>query len=228
MSPLDGALRWARIAGPEGLLMLGCSILLIGLSGGVTLILAGGRILATARACPTAVAPAGIGVVHGKRLKDGAIDADYAARLRRARALLDAGSIDRVVILGGSRDGAAPSEAEAGRGFLLARGTPEATILTERTSRHTLDNIRNLRALVGPGTGRGMVLVSSRYHLARCRAMARDCGLEVRLCAAEPHLVLDTRLAVRLTREAFLLHWYEVGRALSRLLRYRRALARIA
>ena len=226
MSLLDGALRWARIIRPEGLLMLGCSVLLIGLSGGLTLLLMGGRILSTARSSPTTAGPATIGVVHGKRLNGETIDAEYAARLQRAQALLGEGLIDRIVIVGGSREGAPVSEAEVGHGFLVACGTPEARILTEQTSRHTLENIRHLRALVG--AHQPMVLISSRYHLARCRAMAQNCGLAVQLCAAEPRLFVDARLAIRLAREAFLLHWYEVGCSLSRLLRYRRALARIA
>jgi uncharacterized SAM-binding protein YcdF (DUF218 family) len=228
MRQLDSALRWARIIGPEGLFMLGFSVLLIGLSGGITLILVGCRILSTARSAPITPEPATIGVVHGKRLQGERIDAEYAARLRRAQALLAAGRVDRIVIVGGSRAGAPVSEAEVGRGFLVACGTPDERILTEQTSRHTLENIRHLRALVGHDARERVVLISSRYHLARCRAMAQNCGLAAQLCAAEARLAVDARLALRLASEAFLLHWYEVGRGLTRLLRYRRASARIA
>ena len=53
--------------------------------------------------------------------------------------------------------------------------------------------------------GAAVVIVSNRWHLARCVWLARATGLRGRACAAERHLRLDPHVLLALAREAFLL-----------------------
>lgn len=221
------ARHWSRVVGAEGLIMLTVSLLLIGLTGGLSLLLVIRHVTAAGRRVPTTIAAPATVVVAGKALRRGAIDEDYRARLERARRLHEKGLAPRIVLLGGRRDGGEVSEARLGRHELLAQGVGEAHIVVEESSRHTLENLIELRGLL-PGIGpERLAFVSSRYHLARCAAMARQLGLPLELCAAEPRWTGGPRTVLRVVREALLLHWYEVGRFLSRRLHYRRALARI-
>jgi uncharacterized SAM-binding protein YcdF (DUF218 family) len=149
---------------------------------------------------------------------DGAVPGRaFAARLERARALAEADPSLRIAVLGGGT----PSEAEAGAAWLHAAGIAPGRILAETRSRHTLENLRAFRDAV-PAHGAAL-LVTSRSHLARAAAMADGFGLLV-----QPVAAADPAGLRRLPVEAFLLHWYLVGRAFARATRNRRMLARIA
>jgi uncharacterized SAM-binding protein YcdF (DUF218 family) len=179
------------------------------------------RRTARAAAVVPPVAPARI-LVLGHRLEHGAVSAAFAARLDRALALAQRAPAARVLVLGGVTSPGAPAEAEAGRDWLVARGLDAGRIGLETRSRHTLENLSNHRA--GRGAPAPEALVTSRAHLHRALLMARGLGLDPMAVAAEaqPGVGLPAALA-----EGFLVHWYLTGRALSRLLRRRRWLARI-
>nr|WP_246523723.1 YdcF family protein [Neoroseomonas eburnea] len=167
-------------------------------------------------------APARILVLGHRLLPGGAPSPDFIARLARALALAKAHPGAGVVVLGGRAAPGTPSEAEAGRDWLAARGLDAARIGLETRSRHTLENLRNHRdapPAAGPET-----LVTSRLHLHRAMLMARGLGLSPAPVAAEDNL----RVALpRLLAEGFMVHWYVTGRLLARMLRRRRWLARI-
>ncbi len=166
-------------------------------------------------------------IVLGKRLRGGKPDRDYAWRLRRSLSLLRRHP-DLVVVLSGGRNGCPgePSEAEAGRDWLLRR-MPEAAarLSIEVRSADTVDNLRQARGLLPPGP---VVLVSNRYHLARCRLLAGHLGLDVHLCAAEPALRIDRRTPAKIVLEAGYYTLFVVGRSWARLIGHRRMLDRVS
>ena len=165
-------------------------------------------------------------LVLGHRLRsDGTPSTIFCARLARAAALWQAAPGRRVLLLGGASRPGQATEAAAGRAALLALGVPAARIEVEERSRHTLENLRGVRAALGAGTAGPPTLVSSRPHLARAALMARGMGVACRLCAAEPALNADGLRAI--PREAFLLHWYGTGRVVAWLIRSRRLAARV-
>jgi uncharacterized SAM-binding protein YcdF (DUF218 family) len=177
----------------------------------------------TGRAAPVVapVAPARI-LVLGHRLEAGAVSAVFAARLHRALALAGAHPAARVLVLGGVTGPGTPSEAEAGRDWLVRHGLDARRIGLETRSRHTLENLANHRA---DHAGRAAeALVTSRAHLHRALLMARGLGLDPMPVAAEAAPAVPLRAALA---EGFLVHWYHTGRALSRVLRRRRWLERI-
>lgn len=191
------------------------------------------HVLRVARKAPCAplrslTAPGACVLLFGKHAPGGRLDADFTARLDRAATLWREQPPRRMVLLGGGPAGA-PTEAELARDGLQARGiAADAPLLLEAASRDTLQNLRNARALLVPIPDRGsVVLLSNRYHLARCALFARQLGLDAQVCAAEPRLSWTPRTLLRLAGEAGYVCLTDVGTRWARLIRHRRMLERV-
>jgi uncharacterized SAM-binding protein YcdF (DUF218 family) len=199
------------------------------LSGGLLYLAYLGHALRVARRAPVDPGPGGTLLVFGKRSLDGRPDADFQARLARAHALLRAEPGRGVLLLGGGPPGA--TEAVLAARALAALGLPEGCVpRLEDQSRDTLENLRNARALLAADPAPGaapVVLLSSRYHLARCALFARGLGIDHRLCAAEPALGWRPAVLARLAAEAAYLLWVDVGQRWAALIGHRRMLARL-
>jgi len=167
-------------------------------------------------------------LLFGKHAPGGRIDADFEARIDRAGALWRSHAPERMVLLGGGPDGQ-PTEAEVARAALIARAAVDESVLhLERASRDTLQNLRNAREVLRAAAHQGpVVLLTSRYHLARCGQFARQLGIEAELCAAEPRLTLTPRTLWRLAGEAGYLCLLDIGTRWARLIRSRRMLERV-
>lgn len=171
--------------------------------------------------------PGALLLVFGRRLDAGGRpEHDYVARLQRALEILVRQPSQKLMLLGGA-SGAQVSEAAAGLQWLRAHGLPAAVEATlEQASTDSLENLRHARSLLGTPLPR-VILVSSRYHLARCLALARSLGFPARVCAAEPRLRWSFRVARRIALEAGYLMWLQTGTAWARVIRNRRMLARV-
>jgi len=168
-------------------------------------------------------------LVFGKHSRDGRLlDVDFGARLDRTAMLWHEHGLRTMILLGGGPAGV-PSEADLAHAGLLARGVPaDAPLLLESTSRDTLQNMRNARALLTAiGDAGPVVLLSSRYHLARCAVFARQLGIAADLCAAESRLMLSPRLLWRLAGEAAYVCLADIGTRWARLIGHKRMLARV-
>jgi uncharacterized SAM-binding protein YcdF (DUF218 family) len=164
-------------------------------------------------------------LVFGKRLVDGEPDGEFQRRLQRTLAL-SSRHPRPVVLLGGGSD--ARTEAAAGRDALQALGLPDGVaVQLEDRSLDTLQNLRNARDLLGEGATRPLLLVSNRYHLARCQSLARSLGLDGRVCAAEARFCWREQGLSRLITEAAYLCWIEVGIVWARLIGHQRMLERV-
>lgn len=174
---------------------------------------------------------ASIVLLFGKRLVNGAPDADYVRRIMRTHILLQRKDMTRVLLLGGKSSAEACaeiSEAEAALAYLHALGVPgDIELVLEDASIDTLQNLRNARALLAEKVSVPVVLISSRYHLARCALLARNLGFDAELCAAEDQLHLSPRFLARLLLEAGYLMWIDVGTRWARLLRHQRMLDQV-
>jgi uncharacterized SAM-binding protein YcdF (DUF218 family) len=167
-------------------------------------------------------------LVLGARLgEDGSIGAIYRARLERARVLAARYSGAEIVLLGGRTALGCPSEAAAGRDWLVARGILPERIRGEDRSRHTLENLVLYRQSFASSAG-GVVLLTSRFHLARSSLLARALGIEHRPCAAEACFSVHSAPLRLLLWEAFLIHWYLTGSRFARLTGNKRMTARIS
>jgi uncharacterized SAM-binding protein YcdF (DUF218 family) len=158
-------------------------------------------------------------LVLGRRLESDCLSSVFAARLDHAAALWRQGMAPRILVTGGLTGRSSRTEAEVGREHLLSAGIPEGSLLVEERSRHTLENLYHVREMMRANGWRRMLLVSDPLHLARAAALARGFGLEIS-CGAAPASSPDSRVAWwwRAWTQAFMLHWYRVGVAYSRLL----------
>lgn len=102
-----------------------------------------------------------------------------ADRVWEAARMFQRGVAPQIVASGGGqmlhpgREDA--TEAGAMRLFLLALGVPDAAIVVESTSRNTIENIANVRRLVGD---KPVALVTSAGHMPRAMRLAREFGLD--------------------------------------------------
>jgi uncharacterized SAM-binding protein YcdF (DUF218 family) len=89
-------------------------------------------------------------------------------------------------------------------------------------------NLRNARDLLAAMDDRGRVmLLSSRYHLARCMLLARQLGLDAEPVAAEAELKIGPRMLLRIAGEAGYVCLSDIGTRWMRLIGARRALERV-
>jgi uncharacterized SAM-binding protein YcdF (DUF218 family) len=106
--------------------------------------------------------------------------ADAADRVWYAARLFHRGIARRIIVSGGSlsplKTGLATTEAEAMRRFLVDLGVPSEAIVSEGASLNTLENIRNVRQMVGDAR---VALVTSAYHMPRALKIARQGDLNV-------------------------------------------------
>lgn len=211
--------------GANGLKMLIISLLAIGLSLGLSLLWVLGRVWRQAHGGGVLPAQPGPLLVLGVRLQGCRPVADFRLRLERAYSLLSQGRADEIFVLGGQTSPECGTEAACGRDYLLQRGVMAEHIRLEDHSRHTLENLRNIREMLD---GRHAVIITNRYHLARSAAMAQGLNMPFELCAAEERLSLDVATLFKLLREAFFLHWYYSGALWARLVRDHASLARIS
>ncbi len=205
--------------------MLFISTLVIALTGGLSLLPVWLRVIRVGRDTAPRLTDARVVLVPGVRLHQGEIGADFLCRLERAAALHAEGAAP-LVLLGGVTGRAAVSEAAKGRDYLRARGVADDAMQLEERSRHTLENLRHARVLLGDATP--VIIVSNRYHLARLGVMAAGLGLDHRLCAAETDWRWSPALVGHLLREAFYIHWYLTGSRWARLTRDRASQVRIS
>lgn len=196
--------------------MLLLSNMLIFISFGVSYAWVLFMIIRRARKAPLQ-APVEQALILGKNLQSGNVDEEFRQRLERGVELYRHHGVQRLIVLGGRTDRHGPSEAEAGRAVLLALGVPDRAIACEEASRHTLENLRNARDLLGAALKDRIGLVSNRYHLARCQSMAEGLALNVEPIAAESRPGEGKAGAILL--EAYLYHWYLVGHFLAHRLR---------
>ncbi len=215
--------RSRPLLGHDGAITLAAALLVAVLSLGIAPLLAMRAVRRTARDAGTVPpAPPSRILLLGHRLERGGVSAVFAARLDRALALAQTHPGAQVLILGGPTTPGAPTEAEAGRDWLVARGLDPARIGIETRSRNTIENLANHRA-AHPGALHE-ALVTSRLHLHRAGLTARGLGLSPAPVAAEAAHAPDLP---RLMAEGFMVLWYVTGRWLSQTLRRRAWLARI-
>jgi uncharacterized SAM-binding protein YcdF (DUF218 family) len=213
------------ILGPDGFGSLLLSIILILTSFGASYLWALLWVYRVARRAPVQSGSTGYLLVPGARLKNGEASHDFRQRLERVLQLDHRGLI---LVMGGVTSAPAVSEAAIGRDFLTAQGVPAEAVEIEDRSLNTLDNFRAARVWIGSPSADPVVIVSSRYHLARCAVIAEGFGIPMRLCAAESRLVLDARTVARLLWETNFVHWYWVGRTWARLTRNEKMLRRVS
>jgi len=172
--------------------MLRALLLAVG-SGGTLVLLAAWRVLWVARRASTRSPGSRWVLVPGCMLDRGEIIPAHARRLRRALRLWQRDPSRQLLLSGAAEHPEAASEAEAGLGHLCDLGLPDdVTVLLDVCARDTEENLLGACRLLPPGDAgaalpatAAVVVVSNRWHLARCGWLLREHGLRWRVCAAE-------------------------------------------
>jgi uncharacterized SAM-binding protein YcdF (DUF218 family) len=136
----------------------------------------------------------GIGAAHPPELPYPHLN-DGADRVWQAARLWKRGVAPRIIVSGGSflaQNGGPPTtEADAMRVFLIDLGVPGDVITDEGKALNTIENIRNVRAIVGKGR---VALVTSAYHMPRALQLAALAGLDVGAFPTDYQVVPEARL----------------------------------
>lgn len=141
-------------------------------------------------------------LVPGFLLVDDEVPPPYARRLRRALRLWS--PHHRLLLSGVAAGPESQSEALAGYGYLRDLGLPaSAMVELDAMARNTAENLRQARDRLTHA--QALVIVSNRWHLARCALLARQLGVPAKLCAAERRWRNDLFGLAALCREAFAL-----------------------
>jgi len=136
----------------------------------------------------------GIGAAHPPELPEPHLN-DGADRIWQAARLWKRGAAPRIIVTGGSflaKHGGPPlTEADAMRVFLIDLGVPADAITDEGAALNTIENIRNVRAIIGKGR---VALVTSAYHMPRALQLAARGGLDVGAFPTDYQAVPTARL----------------------------------
>ncbi len=213
--------------GLDGVFTLFLSTLLIILSFGISFLVSCYKILSVATKINEPNKTIDLIIVHGMKLDKNQINDDYRARLDKA-FLLQSTLQTKILLLGGVVGANTVSEAEAGKLYLLKKGTPKVFILTESKSRHTLENLVEARKILQHLKVGECGLLSNRYHLARISALAKGLSIKIELIAAEKQLKWSVTLVIKLIIEALYLHWYYTGKLWSYATKNTHSISRIS
>jgi uncharacterized SAM-binding protein YcdF (DUF218 family) len=116
-------------------------------------------------------------VVMGAAQYDGRPSPLFAARLDHAIDLFRAGIATRLIVTGGKQEGDRTTEAASARRYAIEHGVPDEAILSEDTSRTTLQSIRRVAAVMREEGIASAVFVSDPSHMLRVLRMASDEGI---------------------------------------------------
>ena len=142
-----------------------------------------------------ALPPVDAVVVMGAAQYDGRPSAQLAARLDHVVTLWEMGGVGQVVVTGGSRPGDRFSEAEASQEYLVARGVPRSSILSEDRGTTTWESMRGVTDLLESDAS--VIVVTDPHHALRSRLTAEEFGLEGVEVSTTPTSVVTGWTSVR-------------------------------
>lgn len=144
----------------------------------------------------------GIVMLPGKRLVNGRPDHEFRQRLRRCLNLAKTGQVTALIASGADTNQTGVSEAQCAQNWLLENGwPPDKALYIEENATDTGENFQLIAELLNQIEASqdvtNTIVVSNRYHLARCTALARQAGLSVQPIAAENNRSIRWRDAWR-------------------------------
>ncbi|HSN42736.1 MAG TPA: YdcF family protein [Propionibacteriaceae bacterium] len=121
-------------------------------------------------------------IVLGAALHGNELSRTLTSRLETALDYHERHPDALIVVSGGRSPGEAVAEADAMRGFLVARGVPAAGILVEDRSTSTVENMAFSRELLDQHLAPGytVAFVTDAFHVYRAGRLADDSGLTAR------------------------------------------------
>ncbi len=120
---------------------------------------------------------------------------ESADRVWHAARLFKQGVAPKVLLSGGNgptfADDRLQSEAQAMRTLLVEFGVPSDRIVLETKSINTIENIRNIREIVGTAP---IALITSAYHMPRAMRLARLANLKAQAFPTDWRIIPDLHM----------------------------------
>ena len=142
-----------------------------------------------------AIPPVDAVVVMGAAQYDGRPSAQLASRLDHVVTLWEMGGVGRVVVTGGSRPGDRFSEAAASEEYLVARGVPRSSIVSEDRGATTWESMQEVEAMLDADAS--MIIVTDPHHGLRSRLIAEEAGFTDVAVSTTPTSVVSGWTSVR-------------------------------
>ncbi|VAW92643.1 hypothetical protein MNBD_GAMMA23-2461 [hydrothermal vent metagenome] len=205
--------KHSHAIGADGIAMLLLSLLVILVTGSLSYFYFLHKTFSMAKNSLSYVSDTDILLLLGMRLKKNKVHTLYQQRLDKAAELLSSQPNLKVIILGGLTGNASITEAQAGKNYLINKNISAEHIITEHQSRHTLENLKLAKTLIDEMELTKIALLTNRFHLYRALTLARGFKLYAKPCAAENIFSYKPSSIIKILIEAFLNHWYSVGKA---------------
>ncbi|MCA1011172.1 YdcF family protein [Halobacillus halophilus] len=103
----------------------------------------------------------------------------FKGRLKQALELFKDDKVDYLIFTGGGSQEAAASEAEVGKEYAVKNGIPKESILIEKRSLVTKENLINAKKVASRKGIDSYLLVSDQFHLKRAVGEAESQGMDV-------------------------------------------------
>lgn len=120
--------------------------------------------------------------VLGYQLEDNQMTSTLVSRVEKAYEYAKKNKDSMIIVSGGITKNNKVSEASLMKNTLMSYGLDEDRIITEENSKDTIENIKYCKNLIS--SGEDVVIISSHYHCARIKLIAKEQGLEVKTIGA--------------------------------------------
>jgi uncharacterized SAM-binding protein YcdF (DUF218 family) len=117
-------------------------------------------------------------LVLGAAQYDGDPSPVFAGRLEHAQLLYDEDRADTIVVLGAGAPGDRSTEAEAGQGWLVEHGVPDAAVVASPYGTTTFESLEAVADWMHERDLDSAFLVSDPWHNLRVEKMASDLGID--------------------------------------------------
>lgn len=120
--------------------------------------------------------------VLGYQLENNQMTSTLVSRVDKAYDYAKENPDSVIIVSGGVTGKNKVSEASLMKNALISFGLDEGRIITEENSKDTIENIKYCKNLIS--SGEDVVIISSHYHCARIKLIAKEQGLEVKTIGA--------------------------------------------
>ena len=117
-------------------------------------------------------------LVLGAAQYDGEPSPVFAGRLEHAELLYEEDRAETIVVLGAGAPGDHTTEAEAGRGWLVEHGVPDAAVVASPIGATTFESLEAAADWMAERDLHTAFLVSDPWHNLRVEKMASDLGID--------------------------------------------------
>ena len=157
---------------------------------------------------------ADVAVILGAAAYDGEVSPVFRERIDHGITLYRERYVDRLIVTGGTAEGAKVSEAAAARDYLLSQGIPGEAVLLEEESSITQENLENSKVIMEENGFETAVIVSEPLHMKRAMLLAKDAGINAYSSPTPTSRYVSLRTKIPfLARETFYYigyKWYRI------------------